>query len=43
MSLLSTAQKQLCIKLLAQSNINFSEDKNGFSAQLKINHDDLPS
>ncbi len=28
MSTLSTAQKQICFKLLAESNINFEEAKN---------------
>ncbi len=28
MSTLSTAQKQICLKLLAESNINFEEAKN---------------
>ena len=28
MSTLSSAQKQMCLKLLASSNINFEEDRN---------------
>lgn len=36
MSTLTPAQRKLCVKLLAQSNVNFEEQENKFVAQLRI-------